>query len=166
MLIWSSYWLLPLLFMFHDFEELTLVPSWLEKHSPNIHGRMLFGGIKRADILALGIWEEFCIYLLLSATAAWFNYPLLIVAATIPYLAHLMLHLVFSIVKRGYVPGVATALLELLPTIAYLTALIKLTHSPAWQWVLIILIVAVLFVVNLGWIHWGMAVMGQRLAHK
>ena len=55
---WSSYWLMSLLFIFHDFEELVLVPHWLEKHNSNIHGRILFGGVNRSDVLAIGIWEE------------------------------------------------------------------------------------------------------------
>lgn len=61
MINFSSYWILPLLFMFHDFEELVFVPYWLKDHNPKINGRVLFGGVNRSDILAAGIWEEFCI---------------------------------------------------------------------------------------------------------
>lgn len=37
MINFSSYWILPLLFMFHDFEELVFVPYWLKDH--NCQGR-------------------------------------------------------------------------------------------------------------------------------
>ncbi|MFM9745599.1 HXXEE domain-containing protein, partial [Streptomyces brasiliscabiei] len=86
------------------------------------------------------IWEEFCIYLLLSAVAYWFDYPLLIVASIIPYLFHLVMHLIFPIVKHGYVPGVVTAIIELPMTIIYLIAIIWLTNSPMWQWITVIFI--------------------------
>lgn len=77
MINFSSYWILPLLFMFHDFEELVFVPYWLKDHNPRIHGRVLFGGVNRSDVLAAGIWEEFCIYLLLATVAYIMESPLL-----------------------------------------------------------------------------------------
>ncbi|MFT8936364.1 MAG: HXXEE domain-containing protein [Liquorilactobacillus sp.] len=157
MTIWSSYWLLPLLFMFHDFEELVFVPHWLQRNDPTIYGRTLFGGVNRSDILSAGIWEEFCIYLALSAIAYWFNYPLLIVAATLPYFCHLIMHIGFSLIKHAYVPGVVTALIEIPVTIAYLLILTKLTYSPFWQWLLVIFMMFVFFIGNLKLIHWLMA---------
>ncbi|WLF74585.1 HXXEE domain-containing protein [Limosilactobacillus fermentum] len=69
MSFFSAYWVLPLLFMFHDFEELVLVPSWLLNHDSYIGKKQLFGGVHHSDVLAIGIWEEFCIYLLLSTVA-------------------------------------------------------------------------------------------------
>lgn len=81
MINFSSYWILPLLFMFHDFEELVFVPYWLKDHNPKINGRVLFGGVNRSDILAAGIWEEFCIYLLLAAVAYIMGSPLLVATA-------------------------------------------------------------------------------------
>ncbi|MDV7757544.1 HXXEE domain-containing protein [Liquorilactobacillus mali] len=164
MTIWGSYWLLPLLFMFHDFEELVFVPHWLQKNNPNIYGRTLFGGVDRSDILSAGIWEEFCIYIALSAIAYWINYPLLIVAATIPYFLHLIMHIVFSLIKRTYVPGVVTAIVEIPVTIAYLLNLIKLTYSPLWQWIVVIFIMFVFFIGNLKLIHWLMAKVAGKLS--
>ncbi|MCW6147481.1 HXXEE domain-containing protein [Lactiplantibacillus plantarum] len=91
----SSYWMLPLIFTFHDFEELVFVPYWLKDHNSKIHGHVLFGGVNRSDILAAGIWEEFCMYLLLATVAYIMDSPLLVATATLPYFFHLIMHLVF-----------------------------------------------------------------------
>ncbi|WHQ66014.1 HXXEE domain-containing protein [Lactiplantibacillus plantarum] len=95
----GSYWILPLIFMFHDFEELVFVPYWLKDHNPKIHGHVLFGGVNRSDILAAGIWEEFCMYLLLATVAYIMNSPLLVATATLPYFFHLIMHLVFVLIN-------------------------------------------------------------------
>lgn len=157
MINFSSYLVLPLLFMFHDFEELVFVPYWLKDHSPKIHGRVLFGGVNRSDILAAGIWEEFCIYSLLAASAYIINAPLLIATAVFPYLFHLIIHLVFVFNKRTYVPGAITAIIELPITIVYLYLLSALTKALLWEWIIVIIIMFIFFISNLKFIHWIMA---------
>lgn len=156
MLNFSSYWILPLLFMFHDFEELVFVPRWLQDNSPTIHGRVLFGGINRSDILAAGIWEEFCIYIILSIIAYIINAPLLIATAVFPYFFHLIMHLVFIFNKHTYVPGAITAIIELPITIIYVCNLITLTRASLWEWIIFMIIMFVLFISNLKFIHWIM----------
>jgi len=153
MINFSSYWILPLLFMFHDFEELVFVPYWLKDHNP----RILFGGVNRSDVLAAGIWEEFCIYLLLATFAYIMESPLLVATAILPYLFHLIMHLVFVFNKRTYVPGAITAIIELPITIVYLYSLITLTKALLWEWIIVTIIMFVLFISNLKFIHWIMA---------
>lgn len=157
MINFSSYWILPLLFMFHDFEELVFVPYWLKDHDPKINGRVLFGGVNRSDILAAGIWEEFCIYLLLAAVAYIMGSPLLVATAILPYLFHLIMHLVFVFNKRAYVPGAITTIIELPITIFYLYSLVTLTKAPLWEWIIVVVIMFIFFISNLKFIHWIMA---------
>ena len=144
MSFFSAYWVLPLLFMFHDFEELVLVPSWLLNHDSYIGKKQLFGGVHHSDVLAIGIWEEFCIYLLLSTVANLMDNWLGL---------HLIAHCIFSIIKHAYVPGVVTSIIEIPITILYLLALIKLTHIAIWQWFVVIIAVFVAFAANLQFIH-------------
>ncbi|MGO2723403.1 MAG: HXXEE domain-containing protein [Lactobacillus sp.] len=157
MKILNSYWLLPLLFMWHDFEELVFVPMWSQHHHFELHGQPLFGGLKRADILAVGIWEEFMIYLFLVILADFCQLPLLIAAAVYPYLFHLLLHLGFSLVSRTYVPGVVTALIELPLASLYALRMRQLTNASLWAWTLALSFMFVFFLGNLKFIHWGMA---------
>lgn len=152
----QSFWLLPLLFMWHDFEELVVVPTWLAHHDPHIGRRTLFGGVARADILAVGIWEEFCLLLLIVAGAYWWHLPVLVMAASFPYLGHLVLHLVFVVIKHSYVPGVVTAVIEL-PLMSWYV--MKLSESLSLNWVAwLVMIVSGFgfFGGNLVLIHWGM----------
>ncbi|WP_024521546.1 HXXEE domain-containing protein [Lactiplantibacillus plantarum] len=160
----SSYWILPLIFMFHDFEELVFVPYWLKDHNPKIHGHVLFGGVNRSDILAAGIWEEFCMYLLLATVAYIMDSPLLVATATLPYLFHLIMHLVFVFNKRTYVPGSITAIIELPIIIVYLYGLTTLTKASLWEWIIVVIIMFVSFISNLKFIHWIMAKTMHKLS--
>ena len=160
----SSYWILPLIFMFHDFEELVFVPYWLKDHNPKIHGHVLFGGVNRSDILAAGIWEEFCMYLLLATVAYIMDSPLLVTTATLPYLFHLFMHLVFVFNKRTYVPGAITAIIELPIIIVYLYGLTTLTKASLWEWIIVVIIMFVSFISNLKFIHWIMAKTMHKLS--
>ncbi|MCG0586111.1 HXXEE domain-containing protein [Lactiplantibacillus plantarum] len=160
----SSYWILPLIFMFHDFEELVFVPYWLKDHNPKIHGHVLFGGVNRSDILAAGIWEEFCMYLLLATVAYIMDSPLLVATATLPYLFHLIMHLVFVFNKRTYVPGAITATIELPIIIVYLYGLTTLTKASLWEWIIVVIIMFVSFISNLKFIHWIMAKTMHKLS--
>lgn len=160
----GSYWILPLIFMFHDFEELVFVPYWLKDHNPKIHGHVLFGGVNRSDILAAGIWEEFCMYLLLATVAYIMNSPLLVATATLPYFFHLIMHLVFVFNKRTYVPGAITAIIELPIIIVYLYGLTTLTKASLWEWIIVVIIMFVSFISNLKFIHWIMAKTMHKLS--
>lgn len=160
----SSYWILPLIFMFHDFEELVFVPYWLKDHNLKIHGHVLFGGVNRSDILAAGIWEEFCMYLLLATVAYIMDSPLLVATATLPYFFHLIMHLVFVFNKRTYVPGAITAIIELPIIIVYLYGLTTLTKASLWEWIIVVIIMFVSFISNLKFIHWIMAETMHKLS--
>ena len=160
----GSYWILPLIFMFHDFEELVFVPYWLKDHNPKIHGHVLFGGVNRSDILAAGIWEEFCMYLLLATVAYIMDSPLLVATATLPYFFHLIMHLVFVFNKRTYVPGAITAIIELPIIIVYLYGLTTLTKASLWEWIIVVIIMFVSFISNLKFIHWIMAKTMHKLS--
>lgn len=152
----NSFWLLALLFIFHDFEELVSVPTWVQAHSAQFGRHTLFGGVGRSDILAVGIWEEFCLYITIAMLAGHYHTPLLMTATTVPYLCHLVMHIVFSLVKKSYVPGVFTAIIELPVTSYYLVVLMGSVTSTIWQCLGVIIFAVVLFVGNLGFIHWGM----------
>ncbi|ASI62716.1 hypothetical protein ALX04_003025 [Lactiplantibacillus plantarum subsp. plantarum] len=160
----GSYWILPLIFMFHDFEELVFVPYWLKDHNPKIHGHVLFGGVNRSDILAAGIWEEFCMYLLLATVAYIMNSPLLVATATLPYFFHLIMHLVFVFNKHTYVPGAITAIIELPIIIVYLYGLTTLTKASLWEWIIVVIIMFISFISNLKFIHWIMAETMHKLS--
>lgn len=162
--IWDSYWILPLLFMFHDFEELVFVPHWLHKNNPKIlKGFTLFGGVDSSDVLSFGIWEEFLIYLILSSLAYVINYPLLIIAATLPYIFHLIMHIIFSLIKKGYVPGIITSIIEIPLTIIYLIVLSQSTLYPLWEWSTVVIFIFIFFLGNLKIIHWLMFKIESKL---
>lgn len=156
MSFFTTYWVLPLLFIFHDFEELVCVPKWLKNHDSQILGRTLFGGVARSDVLAIGIWEEFCIFIVVAIIAYWRHSSLIIVAATIPYLIHLVMHCLFVLLKGAYVPGVVTALIELPLVISYLMVNASQATEALVVQILVIIMGVMTFCGNLAVIHWGM----------
>lgn len=145
--------------MLHDFEELIFVQSWLKTHKSSIHGIKLFAGVTRTDVLAAGVSEEFCGYLLVAFAAYQLKVPLLIAAATVPYTLHLLLHIFSPLIAHSYVP----ALIELPLISAYLLAIVKLTSASASQWLFAICLMTIIFASNLAFIHWTMRKILKRL---
>ncbi|KZU06655.1 integral membrane protein [Lactiplantibacillus plantarum] len=103
-------------------------------------------------------------YLLLATVAYIMDSPLLVATATLPYLFHLIMHLVFVFNKRTYVPGAITAIIELPIIIVYLYGLTTLTKASLWEWIIVVIIMFVSFISNLKFIHWIMAKTMHKLS--
>lgn len=154
-------WMLPLLFLIHDMEEIVFAKSWCRKamkqHIPL--PVTPFGNGKSTSGMALAVYEELLILLLATAIGnltgfygLWFG----MFAANILHLVvfHILL---LQLSYRSYVPGVITAWLTILPCcfILYLAQKI-LAYSPA-RILLWSVIGFVITFVNLKILHKNMA---------
>jgi hypothetical protein len=143
----SVIWLFPVVFMLHDLEEIIVGESWLTRHKERV---------KRALPARLAAWfeESFsmktaqfavavtCIFLVLTVAT-------ILAAVTLPegtwlpfflVCLHVMFLNVFthtgqSLAFRGYTPGVATALVIVLPYTIY--AYYRLLAAGLISWPLI-----------------------------
>lgn len=118
-------WLLPILFMLHDFEEIVMAEAWENRYKAKI-GRIWAKrqpfGLKyvhasyQTAAFSIGVEVEFLFFSLASFFSVFFHHFFLWYAIMIGLLLHfVLLHIAMTIRFRNYVPGVVTAVVFLLP---------------------------------------------------
>ena len=121
----SSYstivWLLPIVFMVHDFEEILFFKSWINKNRdylsekfPNLSKRFLRLSSLSTSAFALAVAEEFALLSLITVGSVIFESYVLWLAAFMGFFVHLLLHLGQWIILRRYIPAIGTTFPALL----------------------------------------------------
>jgi uncharacterized membrane protein YagU involved in acid resistance len=111
-------WLLPIVFMFHDFEEIIMFKPWLtanlpklEKRFPKWTSRALADQSKMStSAFALAVAEEFIILSVLTLLAVELELYPLWAGMLLGFFIHLLVHMGQFAVYRGYVPVILTSL--------------------------------------------------------
>lgn len=165
----SLLWLLPVVFMFHDFEEILTVEAWGNKHGPAITASLSPALRKRMAPMMGMTTRDFAmdvlfVYILIVgvtfvAVFLEFYWPYLAVLAV--FLLHVFTHLAQSMVLKLYTPGVVTAVLLAFPYSLY--AFYRLLHEGivseadiGWSLLLLLILTPPLV--------WGL--MKKRTRHK
>ena len=115
MSILFNFWMLPILFILHDFEEMIVMPLWKIRHQQKLATlkKPYFGSVTQGSAFAVGVLEEFIILLLISGFCQITHNNLLYLSFVIAYTSHFIIHYIMCLQFRGYVPGVVTVTLEL-----------------------------------------------------
>ena len=115
-------WLLPIVFMIHDFEEIIFFKPWINRNKdyltkkfPKISKRFLF----RFDNLstsafALAVAEEFVLLSVITLGSVLFDNYVLWLAAFMGFFLHLLIHLGQWIILKRYIPAIWTTFLALI----------------------------------------------------
>ena len=154
--------LLPIVFMFHDFEEIIFFKPWMNKNNvylserfPRLSKQLLprFASLSTSGF-ALAVAEEFVLLCLISYGAIYFENYYLWIAAFMGFSIHLIMHVLQWIILRRYIPMIITSLISL-PYCVY--TFIRILESNMFQ---VFEIVLCTFV--------GLLIMGVNLlfAHK
>ena len=113
-------WLLPLLFVFHDFEEIIGMRAWTTRNAADICQRFprfafIFKSTTTTEGFALAVAEEFVLLLIICGLTFTgiraFN--LLWLGTFIAFSLHLVVHIGQAVVIRKYSPALATSILLL-----------------------------------------------------
>lgn len=126
--------LLPVVFMFHDFEEIIFMKSWFNKNGQWLAEKFpflpktLFSHLENTTTanFALMVAEEFILVCLvtylgiLSGNYYWW------LGAFMAFSVHIVIHLIQWIVVRGYIPVIVTSLL-CLPYCIY--GIVQILHT-------------------------------------
>ncbi|NRD78055.1 HXXEE domain-containing protein [Bacillus sp. BRMEA1] len=124
----SVIWLFLASFMVHDFEEIIFVESWMSKHYEKVSlvipklfrkGFESYRNIKSSQFAA-AVAIEFVIFIPTTILAADFHHYLLFIGFNAVLMIHVFTHLFQSLLLRMYTPGVATAVVVVLPYSIYL----------------------------------------------
>ena len=115
MSILFNVWMLPILFILHDFEEMIFMPLWKKRYRQKLvtFKKPFFGSVTQGSAFAVGVLEEFVILLFISGLCQMTHNTLLYFSFVIAYTSHFMIHYIMCLQFRGYVPGVVTVTLEL-----------------------------------------------------
>jgi len=115
MSILFNVWMLPILFILHDFEEMIFMPLWKTRHHQKLETfkKPFFGSVTQGSAFAVGVLEEFIILMFISGFCQITHNTLLYLSFVIGYTSHFIIHYIMCMQFRGYVPGVVTVTLEL-----------------------------------------------------
>lgn len=153
----SLMWLLPIVFMFHDFEEIIIFKPWmnanraaLEKRLPASVARIF---ARHGDIstsaYALAVAEEFVVLSALTLIAVEWNLYEFWAGMMLGFFIHLLIHVGQFLAYRRYVPVILTSL----PSGLYcLVALHDLNFFHTLNWNLVAL-----------WIFFSLIIIGVNL---
>ncbi len=120
-------WLFPIVFMFHDFEEIILGEPWLKKNGGDILGRMegrvppfvarQIGAVfaKPAAELALPVSLIFDLAFLSAFIAVQFGAYGFFLLASGSYFLHGFMHVGQAVLLRRYVPAVISSVVFVIP---------------------------------------------------
>ena len=110
----DTIWLFPLLFIFHDLEEIIGFMPWIERNEKLLAKKAAFILNTHKDLstegFALAVAEEFVVVLLVSFFALFYHTRLLYLIWLGGFVAF-ALHLVVHIWLRRYIPALATSIL-------------------------------------------------------
>lgn len=114
-------YLLPIVFIFHDFEEIIFLKPWINKNRipllekyPKIAEKILSYVDKLStSAFALAVFEEFILLCIITFTAIYFNYYALWLAVFMAFSIHLSVHIIQWIVVRRYIPAIVTTIMTL-----------------------------------------------------
>ncbi len=116
-------WLLPIVFMLHDFEEIIFFRQWFERNKGYLEGRFpKFAPriIRHVEAIstsgfALAVAEEFVLISAITLCSVLSGWSFLWLAAFMAFALHLVVHIVQWIALRRYIPAIATTF----PALAY-----------------------------------------------
>lgn len=133
----SLVWLLPVLFIFHDFEEIIFIPPWLLRNKEYIekahvkNKRVPFDFFVSNGSTALCIYEEFIILSVTTFLSCIFNNYIVWYGLFVAFTIHLVIHLLFVAMQHRYVPGLTTSAIVLIPSI-YVLYISAIMTSYTW----------------------------------
>jgi len=112
-------WLFPILFMFHDFEEIIFMQTWIVRNKsylserfPKLSKKILFHFEKIPTAsFAVGVAEEFILISIVTISAAISHWYFLWIGLFVAFTLHLIIHCFQFIIIRKYVPAVFTSII-------------------------------------------------------
>jgi len=166
-------WLFPLLFMFHDFEEIIFLHPWsvknverLTRKYPRVASRLMSTYVNLATpSIAFGIAEIFILLSVVTIISVLLSWYYLWFGMFLFFTIHLVVHCIPCLVIRGYVPGVVTSVL-CLPFCSYIVWLFMGHHeAPLDQIILFIIVGFAVWLVYFAGVQLSMRVFNKWLSN-
>lgn len=163
-------WLFPILFMFHDFEEIIFMQAWISKNKsylserfPALSKKLLphFDHLTTSSF-ALGVAEEFILISIITIITYLTNWYDLWIGSFIAFTLHLIIHCFQILIVRKYIPVIVTSVICLPICIYIIKQVIQL--STLNNIILYTILCFIIMIINLVVIHKVMYIFGKCLA--
>jgi hypothetical protein len=153
-------WLLLVVFMIHEFEEIIFFKSWINKNRdylvkkiPKISKRFLKTSDLSTSAFTIAVAEEFVLLSLISLGSVICDNYVLWLAAFMGFFVHLIMHLGQWIILKRYIPAIYTTFFALIYCIYTLYKIIANNIFQSSEIVLWTIIGSILVGVNLIFAH-------------
>lgn len=156
-------WLFPILFIFHDFEEIIFIKAWVGKNRrflaarfPALSKKLLphFDNLTTSSF-ALGVAEEFILIMIITSISYMTNWYDLWIGSFISFTIHLVMHCLQAMAIRKYIPCIVTSVICLPICIYVITNIINI--SSLNNIIIYSILSCIILAINLAAIHKGMA---------
>ena len=127
----------PVVFMFHDFEELCFLESWIRKNTNNLRNKPIgknwisLAGYP-TSALGIGIMLMFWFVSATSILSAMLDLYTLFAAAMIVFALHNLFHIVQPILLGRYIPAMGSSIITL-PYPLYVLHTLSSLHLLMWR---------------------------------
>ena len=164
-------WLFPIIFMFHDFEEIIFIKPWFAKNRecliakyPRLSQKLVLRySSLSTSALALGIAGMFMLICIVTITAYMTDWYYLWFGVFIVFTIHLLCHCLPGFIVKGYVPAIITSVI-CLPICSYFIVLFLQLYKPDIVQVVFFSIVgSIVMLLNLWAVHKIMSVFDKWL---
>ena len=155
-------WMLPIIFMIHDFEEIIMAEVWGKRYREEINTawpkRQPFGldyiHNCQTPTFSIGVEVEFLLFSLISLFSIIFQSYFLWYGAFLGVILHMVfIHMLMCARFKNYVPGVITSAIFLLPSIWFLHTTEKILHYGVGTILLACLLGTVLIIIMIPALH-------------
>ncbi|MBF4691875.1 HXXEE domain-containing protein [Fusibacter ferrireducens] len=152
MTIETLIWMLPLIFIVHDFEEIILIKTWKNKNQDLFlapTGFKPYDHFKSQEKFSMAVLEELILFIGVAFYTVISQNYLVWIGTFFAVTFHYIPHFIFCFHVKRFVPGAFTALLALPVSIWILIAVIQRTHYNAFELVASCIICLLVFMLNL-----------------
>lgn len=165
-------WLFPILFIFHDMEEIIDIIPWLrhnqkflsEKYPAITKSIMKQYGLATTEGFALAVFEELLLCIILCLISLVTNWYGLWLGGMIGCAIHFLVHIGQAVVIRKYIPCLITSIAALPVSVYVICKSIELLTYAFYQVLFYSLIGMFVIAGNLTFAHWLMRSYSKYLA--
>lgn len=157
----DTIWLFPLLFIFHDLEEIIGFMPWIEQNEKLLEKKAAFILNTHKSLstegFALAVAEEFVVVLFVSFFAIFYHTRFLYLiwlGGFVAFALHLVLHILQAIWIRRYIPALATSILCLPVSSIIIWKTTTLLHVNTFELLVFSLIGVLIVISNLFFALW------------
>lgn len=148
-------WMLPVIFIIHDMEEIIFAKTWIDKSKHLFENKKIkpFGEFISTESFSVAVLEELIIVTGVTLYSSLTHNYIVWWAMSFVVVVHFVPHIVSIIIFKGFVPGVCTSFILLPIGVYMLVESLSLFEYTVQGLIISSIIVTVIFLVNLKWLH-------------